>query len=118
MKNRIIGVFLLLSILLVFLILVPLKRELYITVDKSLMKNLIKLNLIIYNKNGFLLEKDYFFDEKFTKYFNTIQDEIRLKTGVYNVDVYLIYPENYLTKNVIFEVSYNPFQKSYIHIKD
>ncbi len=106
MRNRLAGLLVVLSIVVLFYLIFPFEREIRIKIDSKLSKGLKQVNLILSAGGKSVLEKQYFVDERFGKYYGFIEDRVRLKRGKYDVDIFLIYPDSYLNKKSDLVINY------------
>lgn len=118
MKNRIAGVGIVFSIILLIILIFPFEREIEIRISDRLLKGLKQISMIIRYDGNSYVEKQYFVDEKFIKYIGFISDKVRLKRSKYDVDIFLIYNDKYLFRKSEMVINYNFFEKKVIEIKE
>ncbi|MCX7944526.1 MAG: hypothetical protein N2746_08465 [Deltaproteobacteria bacterium] len=118
MKNRVFGVLIVISIFVVFFVLFPFENEVSVKIANNLLNGLKRMDVVIYEGDKPIIEKQYLIDEKFIRYYGSIDDKIRLKRGSYDVDVFLIYMDKYILKKSSIKIDYSIQKPKIIDIKE
>jgi hypothetical protein len=109
MKNKIAGALIFLSIAFVFLLLFPIEREVTIKIKNASLRDLNEVSVSFYLDNKEVMNRRYFFKDNKAKYYTEINGRYRLKTGIYNVIVVLVYKDYYLQRNILMSIDLMDF---------
>lgn len=117
MKNRIVSISALCSILVVILLLIPFKRDIIIKIDRSLLQDINQISIDYIYNGARLTSRDYYFKNRQSRFYSEIKDSIRLSRGEYELKIFLLYQKDrYLTREVRFEIGYLDFGEVIINV--
>lgn len=114
MKNRLLGVLIFLSIILISFLILPFEREIIIEIDKRLINGLNEIDIFFIKDEKTVYEKKYFIKENFNKYYRPIEDKVRLVQGKYDLKIYLIYKDTYIIKEKSLYINITDFSTAII----
>ncbi len=117
MRSRIISIFILLSIAIVVLFLIPIKRDILFKVDKSLAAGLSQVSVDFVNNGILIVSKDHYIKGNIAKYGVEISDSIRLRSGEYDLKVFLLYKnDKYIKRDMKLKIGFLDFDKIMVEL--